>query len=235
MLSCLHEEIVECLPQERTGGIQAPPLDSVVDMEFRLIYRGPLPSSSRSSGRAKEKHQIRKQLSPQLHQFWKEHPHLKHFLTMGEVLRGPVALGESTNRVTMLAKQFNRGADNFVPLVREQEEMYCAMDILFLRRDAPGRIVQGGGDLDNRLKTLLDALKVPETTDGLPVSTESGFDPIFCLLQDDAQITSLKVVADRILAPREESEDQDDVVLVIHVHIYRSTNAAQVTGLPGNV
>jgi hypothetical protein len=154
---------------------------------------------------------------------------------MGEVLRGPAKLGEPTNLVTRLAKQFNRGAHNFVPLVREQEEMYCALDILFLRRDAPGRIVQGGGDLDNRLKTLLDALKVPGTTDGLPASSEPGLDPIFCLLQDDAQITSLKVVADRILAPREKSEDQDDVVLVIHVHIYRSTNAAQVTGLPGNV
>ncbi|MBZ5609865.1 MAG: hypothetical protein LAP38_16515 [Acidobacteriia bacterium] len=204
-------------------------------MEFRLVYRGPLSSSSRSNSRATEKHQIRKQLSPQLHQFWKEHPHLKHFLTTGEFLRGPSELGEPQNLVTRLAKQFSRGAHTFVPLVREQDDTYCSLNILFLRRDAPGRIVTGGGDLDNRLKTLLDALKVPQTTDGLPDVVEQGFDPIFCLLQDDSQITSLSVIADRILAPLEAAEREKDVVLVIHVHVYRGTNAAQVTGLPGNL
>lgn len=102
--------------------------------------------------------------------------------------------------MTQLGKKFHRGSHNFVPLVREQEDTYCSLNILFLRRDHPGKIVSGGGDLDNRLKTLMDALRVPDTAAGLPDVPEEGFDPIFCLLQDDAQITALQVVTDRILA-----------------------------------
>jgi hypothetical protein len=53
-------------------------------------------------------------------------------------------------------------------------------------------------------------------------------------LQDDNQITSLNVVTDRILTPIQQDEDQDDVVLIIHVHVYRGTNVNQIMGLPGS-
>jgi hypothetical protein len=202
-------------------------------MEFRLVYQGPLPSASAASPKPKAQHAIRKQLHLQLEQYWKEHPHLKHFLVAGDL--GGVPLGDPRNVVTRLAKTFDHGGHGFVPLVREQEDMYCSLNILFLRRDRPGRIVSGGGDLDNRLKTLMDALRIPDKTSGLPDQPEPGFNPIFCLLQDDAQVTSLHVTTDRILAPLEPNQRETDVVLIIHVHIYRGTNVAQVTGLPGNV
>jgi hypothetical protein len=153
-------------------------------------------------------------------------------LRAGNVFGAP--FGDPQNVVTKLSKKFNRGQHDFVPLVREQEDMYCSLNILFLRRDAPGRIVSGGGDLDNRLKTLLDALKVPDTTNGLPDPPEAGFNPIFCLLQDDFQITSIHVVTDRILAPLETPERESDVVLILHVGVYRGTSVSQVTGLTGN-
>ena len=141
-------------------------------MEFRLIYKGPLPSASRSNPRPREKHEIRKQLHQQLEQYWREHPHLRMLLGAGDVFGTP--FGDRKNLVTRLSKQFSRGNHDFVPLVREQEEMYCSLNILFLRRDAPGRILSGGGDLDNRLKTLIDALKIPDTTSGLPDPPETG-------------------------------------------------------------
>jgi hypothetical protein len=40
--------------------------------------------------------------------------------------------------------------------------------ITLLRPEAPGNIVTQGGDIDNRLKTLLDALKVPNLPNALP-------------------------------------------------------------------
>ncbi|HEX5229252.1 MAG TPA: hypothetical protein VFW44_16165 [Bryobacteraceae bacterium] len=153
---------------------------------------------------------------------------MKHLLVKGNFSGLPKSV------VMTLADEFSRGKHGFVPLVRKREDTYCSLNILFLRRDVPGKIISGG-DLDNRLKTLFDALKVPESTKGLPDFPEAGFDPIFCLLDDDDQITSLNVVTDRILSPLRADEDRDDVVLVIHVHAYRGTNVSQIAGLPGAV
>lgn len=220
---------VKELPVSRSWDFQPFPEDVELVMEFRLVYRGPLVSATASKPRPREKHQIRKQLHTQIRQYWLEHPHLKMLMTAsGE-------FGNPESAVTNWAKQFSRGIHGFVPLVRQQEDSFCALNILFLRRGVPGKIVDQGGDLDNRLKTLFDALKVPDTTNGLPENPEPDFDPIFCLLQDDSQITSLSVTTDRILSPQNEGERDEDVVLVIHVHVYRGTNAAQVTGLSGNV
>jgi len=129
--------------------------------------------------------------------------------------------------------QHYRGPHCFVPLVRKQADSYCSLDILFLRRDSPGSVIRSGGDLDNRLKVLLDALKVPDSCEGLPESPE--YDPIYCLLQDDDQITKIGITTDRILTPIGEGEKVHDVLLVIHVYVYRSTNAHQVVGLPSSI
>jgi hypothetical protein len=218
----------DIFPQEKSWKIQEPPApeDGYIDMEFRLVYRGPLPSSSRSNSRAKDKHAIRKSLHLQLREYWKEHPQLKHMMEPNWL--------QPESVLSKIAGQFMRGPHRFVPLSREREDSYCSLNILFLRRDIPGKIVSGGGDLDNRLKTLIDALRVPDVTEGLPAVPEPGDDPIFCLLQDDNQITSLNVITDRILTPIEQDEHRDDVLLVIHAHIYRGTNVSQIMGLPGS-
>jgi hypothetical protein len=49
-----------------------------------------------------------------------------------------------------------------------EDDTSCSIDILFLHRDAPGRIVRSGGDIDNRIKVLFDALRVPDVCHGLP-------------------------------------------------------------------
>jgi hypothetical protein len=36
----------------------------------------------------------------------------------------------------------------------------CSLQILFLRHDPPGSVIHAG-DLDNRVKTLIDALRMP--------------------------------------------------------------------------
>jgi hypothetical protein len=54
----------------------------------------------------------------------------------------------------------------FIPLVRKSLALTCELDILFLRNDAPRSVVtSSGGDLDNRIKTLFDGLRLPEPND----------------------------------------------------------------------
>src|SRR5215472_2749234 len=45
-------------------------------VQFRLLYRGPLPSASNNNSRVEEKCAIRRQLHPQLQQLWQYHPAL---------------------------------------------------------------------------------------------------------------------------------------------------------------
>ena len=86
--------------------------------------------------------------------------------------------------VELLASQFNREGYRFVPLICENFSLLCALDILFLRRDFPAGVISAG-DLDNRVKTLIDALRMPKSANELrgdetpPAPDEN---PFFCLL-----------------------------------------------------
>jgi len=120
-----------------------------------------------------------------------------------------------------IASRFQLSGFIFLPLVGSifgGTDTTCAIDILFLRRDEPGKIVSGGGDIDNRLKTLLDALKMPQAGELPPQVTPAvGESPFFCLVEDDRLITEIKVTTDRLLTPLIDGERENDVHLVLHV------------------
>jgi hypothetical protein len=81
--------------------------------------------------------------------------------------------------------------------------------VLPLRTEEPGSLMAQSGDLDNRIKTLLDSLKIPREASALPSDAKSDEDqkPFFCLLQDDSLITKLSIEADRLLEPVEEPSE----------------------------
>ena len=195
-------------------------------MEFRLVYQGSLPSATASNPKPKEQQRIRKVFHHQLKEYWRTHPQLKQFMD-GSWLNG-------TSVIDRVSRDYMRGPHRFMPLAKMKTDSFCSLDITFLRRDFPGTIVMQGGDLDNRLKTLLDALRIPDSLNGLSATVEEEYDPMFVLLQDDAQITKLTVVTDRLLAPLNEGEMQHDVVLIINVHLYIGTNVTQVVHNPGS-
>jgi hypothetical protein len=76
--------------------------------------------------------------------------------------------GQPWSAADDLSYKYRRCGYRFVPLigglVGEGAETVCALDILFLRRESP-RSVVSGGDIDNRLKVLLDALRMPKNCD----------------------------------------------------------------------
>ena len=88
--------------------------------------------------------------------------------------------------------------------------------ILFLRKENPGRVYQGG-DLDNRLKTLFDALSIPNDSQILQDKTID--DPICCLLEDDSLIKRIDVDTQRLLSRPNSSQHEVSLVIEVDVRV----------------
>lgn len=188
-------------------------------MEFRLVYSGRLPAASGSDTRSVDKHNIRKVLHRQLKELWSVQAPMSEWTTQ-MVHAANSATGKECTVVDAIAHGYSRCGFRFVPLVTEDRALSCELDILFLRRDAPGRIVKSGGDIDNRVKVLFDALRLPSNCSELGHSTpDEGEDPFYVLLQDDSLITKISVTTDRLLTAVGEGEHQNDVHLIIAVKV----------------
>lgn len=189
-------------------------------MEFRLIYEGELPVARAGSARLDEKHAIRKQIHKQLAALWKVQQPLVGIATRRTVVEdAKTGTRHEWSGLDEIARTYNRAGFNFVPLISKLFGLVCSLDILFLRRESPGQIITHGGDLDNRVKTLFDALRMPKDATELPsgATPEQGEEYFYCLLEDDALITEFSATTDRLLAPLRDREDANDVYLVIKV------------------
>jgi hypothetical protein len=177
-------------------------------MRFRLIYSGSLPTN----GGPVEKERVRSQLCPQLRALWNQPP----LSAMATRLRDSPHLAEGPAGEPSL--RFPVGGCEYVALVSSRLNLVAEIDVLFLRPCAPGELVRHGGDLDNRVKTLLDGLRLPSVEEARRVQQSQGTSTRFVLLEDDALITRLNVEADRLLHP----PSTKDVHLVITVNILKT-------------
>jgi hypothetical protein len=84
------------------------------------------------------------------------------------------------------------------------------LQVLLLTWTEPGSFGSCCADLDNRVKTLLDGLRIPNGKEVLQNASPCPDEkPFFCLLEDDAMVTSFRVTADRLLnRPRIDEDDQ---------------------------
>ena len=170
-------------------------------MEFTLVYDGKLTSNANAS----RKHQLRQQFHQQLKELWNQEPlaHLKD-----EILRG-----SPPDRLPVLP--IPRKQYEFAPLVHSKLHLVAELHITMLLAGPLGQIIRRGGDIDNRLKTLLDALTVPDQNQAPDGNPNPGEQPFFCLLEDDKLITGLSVKTDQLLVPGAGS---DEVRLLIRVN-----------------
>lgn len=171
-------------------------------MRFTLFYRGSL----KANRGAADKQKIRRYFHPQLKRLWAQAPlsdYTEWFLSP-EPKPGEISLLETV------------GDFQFAPLVSERIYMVAEINITMLRPGDPGDLVRHSGDLDNRIKTLLDALRVPSAASEIPKNDKPQEDesPLFCLLSDDKLITHLSISTDSLL---ECSNDKSEVVMLIHV------------------
>lgn len=197
-------------------------------MKFRLTYTGELrPTQDERSSRgatplADHKHQIRRAFHAQLRHLWAVEPFLStakfwpsdfgHPAITEEEL-GPWKKVDSQKMVPMselVAEKYKEFGYRFLPLVRESMGLHCSLHILFLRRDPPGHALSAG-DIDNRIKTLIDALRRPRNRAELFGNDQprADEDPFYCLMEDDKQVTHFSVETDTLLDP--PGDDEVDV------------------------
>ena len=175
-------------------------------VEFTLVYAGPLRAtqgdpqegSSQRTKHAELKHQMRIEFSRQLRVLWEVLP---QFQDAQDLPGNPFNIRRARDLHQI-------GAWSFVPLVNKVGAHCASLEIGLLRRDHPGPSVwrQSAGDIDNRLKTLIDALRMPNSHDGYNSRAPEGDGTLFCLLEDDELITGLAVTTDRLLAAPEGAD-----------------------------
>jgi hypothetical protein len=203
------------------------PIESENLVEFHLLYSGLLHSAGQENPR-KEKHAIRRVFHSQLRRLWETNTYLRELAVgNGQQVRSsgivPEGLSEEwfEHGARSMGANWNRAGFNFLPLVTKKVCLRCSLDILFLRMDEYPFVFGSSGDIDGRLKTLVDSLRMADAGE-LPVGAkpEQGEDPLFVLLEDDKLISEVRVNTDRLLKlPEAKVPDKHDVYLQISVKL----------------
>ena len=145
-------------------------------MPLVLSFRGSLPAVISEDKRKVEKQAIRRVL----------HAQLSH------VPKKPYNL---LFKDCDLYRVHEVGGFDFHPLICKHSfypRRGCELEIEILSNDPFGAIYSNG-DLDNRLKTLFDALCLPNKHQLPPDQPKDGEDPFWVLLSDDRLITDLHI------------------------------------------
>jgi len=182
-------------------------------MEFRLLYAGNwLKAASQRNTRAWEKHSLRRHFHAQLKSLWRHNPTLNWYGS-SRVEHGGVM---SLTFEERLAEQYSRAEIGFVPLINKSNGLVCELEILILRPGPPGELIKHGGDIDNRVKVLLDSLRMPEDASEMKRMSDDEPDPnpMYCLLQDDSLITKLTITVDQLLIDMDKQTDASACVVI---------------------
>ena len=120
------------------------------------------------------------------------------------------------------------GPFEFAAIVCDELKLVAELNVVMLRPGPPGHIVRGG-DIDNRMKTLFDALSVPQAN-ALPDGARPAENqvPFWCLLEDDSRITKVTVEAHSLF---EEPQVRNEVILLVHVRTRATQSSWNNIGL----
>jgi hypothetical protein len=195
-------------------------------IDFRLLYEGQLLPSGNES-RPEEKHAIRRIFHPQLRQLWRVKQSFRQIaersfinsLNQTDDYRSWTDFSSQPHSceeiqeyrfsagIAAIGTKWNKANYDLVPLVVPELSPRCSIEILLLRPEEE-RTVFRRGDIDGQVRTLLDALRMPnstgETGNAVPSEDEK---PLFCLLQDDRLVSEVKVTADQLLMLPEQRGD----------------------------
>lgn len=125
--------------------------------------------------------------------------------------------------IAAIGKLWSRIGYEFVPLVTNEHALRCAIDITLLRPEED-RFIFHTGDIDGQLKTVFDALRIPENSEIHNMAPQADESPFFCLLQDDRLISEVRVNSDQLLLlPGHREVKANDAFVIIHVRLNYKT------------
>ena len=202
-------------------------------LKFTLTYDGSLPPSA-NKPKNLEKWEIRKAIDPQLRDLWASDPALRAFEIEGRYFpkRGGASLRQEHHSNHPSAPEWmptdsastidlcgpiEKHGGWFRPLVRESCAIHCGLKITFLRKERPGKVYQGG-DIDGRIKTLLDALTMPQHVEQV-VEKNSQDEAIYCLLEEDSLVSGLQVESERLLTGSDHTADFVRLIIEVDVRV----------------
>ena len=169
-------------------------------MKFRLFYSGDL--KPKGSAGLEDIHSVRKCLHPQLKQLWSLDP-----------------LNQLSD-VVVERNTYDVGGIKFRPAISEALCLSGQLDVLFLRPRHRRDILIHGADIDNRMKTLLDALRIPdaEHIEQGELDKPKNEEVFYVLLRDDSLVTKVSFEADRLLGEMTPNQS----VVIVEVTTVRS-------------
>jgi hypothetical protein len=162
------------------------------EMKLTLTFDGDIPSvgnakSLPSPGKLAAIWAMRDAFHAQLEHLWETH----HLLQGRGSPQARAAATRLNTPILLHGRQF-------VALVRNDMPLKCELEVRMLVNHSPGSLITKAGDLDNRIKGVIDALRMPGSPDELR-KRNSQPNIYACLMQDDAVITGLKVSVERYL------------------------------------
>ena len=219
-------------------------------MKFRLTYDGELratqnkKSEERSKSLSDHKMDIRRHFHWQLKAYWNGSSFLKDYsLNPSDIRRqrnasdylprdeDPYLSTPEDQKIGLedyLAIKHAAFGYEFVPLVTKEWEVHCSLSILLLRNDYPGKVVHAG-DIDNRVKTIIDCLRIPKHMHEIgykyrdPKEKENR---LFALMEDDDLVSNLFVETDLLLFQDRSSGSHDQrvkAIISVSIQPYRIT------------
>lgn len=159
---------------------------SKASVEIILKYDGEIPCEQNGRGQRDFKQNLRQYFSNRLRRLWRDDENLSHWHTVG------LPQAKRKKRIHVIDNPdhypfFSASMCGFVnvPIVTFHNKLYCALDIKLIGDAA----MKSFKDVDNRLKVVLDALRMPRQSSEVPESMQgNGSEQLFCLLEDDSLI-----------------------------------------------
>ena len=161
-------------------------------LDITLKFNGPVPAAQDGKNGDKRsgfKQELRHEFSRQLKRLWQKEP-LAHFFREGL----PVAEYERHKAARLTALPGHRPffrievcGFSAIPLVSWHNGLNCELQFVFLGDE------RGAIDLDNQMKVVFDALRIPQHDGEVPTNMHGHGEDLFCLLEDDSIVKKYSV------------------------------------------